>query len=182
MKSYLNNCGTALSTSIVIATLVVLTSACISTKDCNDHPCSSTAMLTRVAEDHRSLPVFVLKANSFYSDLVLTYYYDAFDERRVRTYFGSSQRGPHIAEMITSWFLEGMDGAMSQSRRVVVDWANGSSASTCKVIPSNFPDDWYATYQTCLVWKKGDLYYRFYSTLSLDETLGIINSLEEVKP
>jgi len=131
------------------------------------------------------MPVYVPPKRLSDSGIVTTFIFsDNGSEVRLWTLFGSSKTGIQIARMVTSFFLEPLDMMTTRHPiKVPVDWADGTSAAKWELIPGEFIDD--STrghpYQTFIVWRKGDMWYHFYSTLGLDETLEFINALEEVK-
>lgn len=186
MKLHPNKCGTVLPRLIVIAIFLGLPSACIPQESCTHQPCTRTEIRGRFAEGKISRSIYIPKTNSPYSDVNSSFYYvDNGSETRLVTIFTSSKADARIAVMITSSFLEPLDMITTRHpQKVGVDWANESSASTWELIPSKLADDRLrgTTSQTFIVWMKGELWFHFYSALPLDETLALINALEEIKP
>lgn len=169
----------------MIAMLLLLMTAC-SNPDASDT--SSVKEITeKLAKFNDVIPIYVPKSGSSYGDVVPGFYYSNDGSTTfLRTVFfpnGQGGQTTRIAKMITSILMPTLDDAMTGSRKVKVSWANQSNASTCAftsgtVFRDSLPG---SPYQTCLVWQSGKYWFLFYSVLPLDETLLLVNSLEEVK-
>lgn len=170
----------------VILVLVALISACSNTNSCDNRPCSLSEIRSRLTEAKSSIPVYVPKTGSLHSNIDPIFYYsDNGSETRLWTRFISNETGIPIAGMNTSFFLEPLDMTTTRSAtKVFVDWADGAYATKWELLPEKFingsPLD--APWQTFIVWRKGNMWFHFCSTLPLDETLEFINTLEETNP
>ena len=149
-------------------------------------PYTESEIIRRLDNNNNILPVYGSKFGAN-SDILLSFYFysEGFDSRLMTFFFRKrgGQQGNRIAKMIISLRPPAMDDALSNSRRVMVSWANGSSASTCVFTPGtisrdSLPGD---PYQTCVVWRSGEYSFLFYSVMPLEETLNLINSLERIR-
>lgn len=164
------------------AILLTLLSSCGNSNRCYDFPCSSSQILMRLAEARNPIPVYV--PNAADPDVISTFYYvDNGSEAMLVTIFTSNGQKSRIARMVTSPSMGNLDGALENSREVTVTWANDSRGITCALIPGTYVDDSLqgSPYQTCLVWKSGEHWFRLYSTLPLSEAIRLVNSLEKVR-
>lgn len=164
---------------------VAITAGCSGPNNCDHNPCSISELEARFAKLGFSLPIYIPKKEFADSDIVtkFLFYYDG-SEIRLWTLFTSAKTGVQIARLVTSPFEQPLDMMTTRnSVKVHVNGANGTTAAMWELLPGKYRDD--STqghpYQTFIVWAKGNLWFHFYSTLGLDETLKFINALEEVK-
>jgi hypothetical protein len=150
---------------------------------CRKEPCSISEIQSRLPTWY---PLYIPKMDSPYSDLTLTFYYSDIDDPRLWTILGSTQRGGRVARMVTTPRLEPLDTmTTTHGQPVIVTWARESKANKYELLPEyiNNSRDPGVPYQTYIVWmiENSGIYFHIYSALPLDETLVLINSLEEVK-
>ncbi len=171
--------------------LILITVLLISVSGCNysnpSGPYTTSEIVGKLSKVRNPIPVYELKPESSYTDVVpIFYYYDDGSVTELRTFFISRRtgaQGTRIAKMRTSLKPPPLDDALNNAKRVTVLWDDKSTASTCDFTPGTFyPDSLTGDpYQTCLVWWSGDYTFLVYSVKSLAETLDLVNSLAQVK-
>jgi hypothetical protein len=167
-----------------IAIIILLVSGCSYLKGCDARPCTAPEILVRLAGANNPIPVYVPEAGSPYSNIILSFtYIDTGSETRLVTVFSSKDPASLIARINTSVFEGDLDGALNNSKEVHISSANDTIGITCDPTPGTYVNDAPSgtPYQTCLVWKSGRYWFRYYSILPLDESLVFVNSLTEMK-
>lgn len=149
-------------------------------------PYSTSQISPELDRVETNIPIYVPKPNSAYADLAPAfYYYNDGSEQDVTTFFMRDSQGEQVrvAKMRTAVTPGALDGAVGHHPDMMVEWADGRSAQVCDFTPEtirrdSMPGD---PYQTCLVWWAADYSFLFYSTMPLDQTLILVNSLERFR-
>jgi hypothetical protein len=149
-------------------------------------PFSTTEISVELGRVRTTIPVYVPKPGSPYSNIIpIFYYYNDSSENQLQTFFMQDIRGKliRIAKLRTASIPPALDDAIVENQKATIEWADARSTKVCRFTPmtvyrDSMPGD---PYQTCLVWWSDNYTFLFYSTLPLDETLTLINALERIR-
>lgn len=145
----------------------------------------STSEISRELDRVRTkIPIYIPKPDSPFSTFTpIFYYYDDGSTADLRTFFMDQDKKVRIAKMRTATTPPPLDGAIAETQGATVEWANAQSTRICNFTPMTIYRDSMSgdPYQTCIVWWSDNYTFLFYSTLSLDETLTLVNTLERIR-